>query len=78
MTAYARVYVAGVTDAVNGQGPGISAWIGYSSNNTDPSGSGWTWVPATFNQQFGNDDEYRQVLVLICRPELIIMQVVSR
>ncbi|WP_407521112.1 HYR domain-containing protein [Lacibacter sp. MH-610] len=59
MTAYARVYVAGVTDAVNGQGPGISAWIGYSSNNTDPSGSGWTWVPATFNQQFGNDDEYQ-------------------
>lgn len=54
---YARVYEPGVTDAV-GQGAGISAWIGYSTTNTDPST--WTdWVSATYNGDDGaNNDEY--------------------
>jgi len=55
---YAQVYEAGLTDVTNGQAPGITAWIGYSTANTDPSGGGWTWVAATFNVEAGNNDEY--------------------
>lgn len=56
-SVYARVYEPGVTDAV-GQGAGISAWIGFSTENTDPST--WTnWVVASFNADDGvNNDEY--------------------
>ncbi|HNZ44064.1 MAG TPA: hypothetical protein PKN41_12075, partial [Bacteroidales bacterium] len=54
--AYAQVYAQGVTDAT-GQGAGIQAWIGYSNTDTDPAT--WTnWVPATFNVDNGNNDEY--------------------
>ncbi|HOY33305.1 MAG TPA: T9SS type A sorting domain-containing protein, partial [Bacteroidales bacterium] len=54
---YARVYAAGVTDAA-GQGSGIQAWIGYSTNDTDPST--WTnWVVASYYSDAGNNDEYK-------------------
>lgn len=56
-TYYAQVYEFGVTESA-GQGAGISAWIGYSTSNTDPSGAGWTWIPATYNTDSGNNDEY--------------------
>jgi hypothetical protein len=59
MTAYAQVYVAGLTDATSGQASGISAWIGYSSVNENPNSSSFTWVPATFNVESGNNDEYQ-------------------
>jgi len=53
---YAKVYLTGVTDA-GSPGAGISAWIGYSTSNTNPNT--WTnWVPAVFNGDSGNDDEY--------------------
>jgi hypothetical protein len=53
---YAQVYEPGVTDAT-GQGSGITAWIGYNTNNTDPST--WTnWVPTTFQGDAGSNDEY--------------------
>ncbi|MBU1368701.1 MAG: DUF5018 domain-containing protein, partial [Bacteroidetes bacterium] len=53
---YAQVYAAGVTDQA-GQGAGISAWIGYSTEDTDPST--WTnWVVAGYNSDQGNNDEY--------------------
>jgi len=54
---YAQVYEAGLTDQA-GQATQIQAWIGYSTNNSDPSGSDWIWVPATYNQDVGNNDEY--------------------
>jgi len=54
--AYAQVYAQGVTD-ITGQGSGIQAWIGYNNADTDPST--WTnWVPAAFNLDNGNNDEY--------------------
>ncbi len=57
---YARVYEPGVTDA-SGQGAGISAWIGYSTTDTDPAT--WTnWVSATYNVDVGNNDEYQAAL----------------
>jgi hypothetical protein len=54
---YAQTYESGVTEAV-GAGTGIVSWIGYSSSNTNPSSAGWTWVPASFNTQSGNNDEF--------------------
>jgi len=55
-TVYAQAYELGVTDAA-GQGAGITAWIGYSTSDTDPST--WTnWVEATYNTDSGNNDEY--------------------
>lgn len=56
-TVYAQVYEPGITEAA-GQGAGITAWIGYSNADTDPGAGDWTWVPATFNIQQGNNDEY--------------------
>src|SRR5690606_13061240 len=55
---YAQAYEAGLTDVTSGQAPGIEAWIGYSTADTDPSGAGWTWHAATFNGEVGNNDEY--------------------
>jgi len=58
LTVFARTYEPGVTEAA-GAGTGIEAWIGYNTTNNDPSvDSGWTWIPATFNVQAGNDDEF--------------------
>ncbi|NPD46331.1 T9SS type A sorting domain-containing protein, partial [Lentimicrobium sp. S6] len=35
----------------------LQAWVGYSTENTDPST--WTeWLPAYYNQGVGNNDEY--------------------
>lgn len=54
---YAHIYESGVTNST-GQGSGVTAGIGYSSSNSDPSGTGWTWVTATYNTDSGNNDEY--------------------
>ena len=57
-TVYGRVYEPSVTDAA-GAGAGILAWVGISDlgDNSDPSG--WTnWVPAIYNTDSGNNDEY--------------------
>jgi hypothetical protein len=53
---YARVYSEGVTDQA-GQGTGITAWIGFSTEDTDPAN--WTdWIEASYNSDQGNNDEY--------------------
>ncbi|QYJ68049.1 GEVED domain-containing protein [Flavobacterium litorale] len=53
---YVQAYEAGVTEGT-GPGFGVTAWIGVSTENTDPST--WdTWIPTTFNIQSGNNDEY--------------------
>jgi hypothetical protein len=62
-TVYGKVYEAGLTDSTSGQAPGILAWVGISpiASNTDPAT--WTnWIPATFNVEIGNDDEYQAVI----------------
>jgi len=53
----AECFEAGVTEGP-GMGPGVEAWIGYSSNNTDPSGTGWTWIPASYTMDSLDFDEY--------------------
>ncbi len=55
---YAQVYEPTVTEAA-GAGAGIEAWIGYNTTNDNPNNNvGWTWIPATFNTQAGNNDEF--------------------
>ncbi len=55
---YARVFKSGITEA-EGQGAGITAWIGYSTTDTDPSTwSSSSWITASFNGDAGNNDEY--------------------
>ena len=55
---YAQVYAPGITNLSNiAPGPGISAWIGFSTSNTNPNT--WTdWVPANYNVDVGNNDEF--------------------
>lgn len=55
-TVYAQGFEAGLTEAA-GAGAGITAWIGVNAANTDPA-TWTTWIPATFNVQSGNNDEY--------------------
>jgi len=53
---YGQIYITGVTDA-GGQGADVQAWVGYSTDDTDPAT--WiNWVPATYNGDAGNNDEY--------------------
>lgn len=57
-TVYAQAYGEGITEAA-GSGEGVTAWIGVNTTNTDPAT--WeetTWIPATFNVQSGNNDEF--------------------
>ncbi|MBK6347548.1 MAG: T9SS type A sorting domain-containing protein [Bacteroidales bacterium] len=54
---YSQVYANGVT-AGAGQGAGMQAWIGYSSENTNPDT--WTnWIVAPYFGEVGNNDEYQ-------------------
>ncbi len=56
VTVYGQAYKGGVTDST-GQAFGLNAWVGISSTNNNPAN--WTtWVPATFNVQVGNNDEF--------------------
>lgn len=56
LDVYAQAYIEGVTGQPE-PAPGVESWIGYSSNNTDPSA--WTnWFPASYNGPSGNNDEY--------------------
>lgn len=56
LTVYAQCWEPGVTD-LPGPGANILCWIGYSTSNTNPNT--WTnWVPAVFNVDVGNNDEY--------------------
>ncbi|MDY0080775.1 MAG: T9SS type A sorting domain-containing protein, partial [Ignavibacteriaceae bacterium] len=56
VTVYTRIWVNGITDQP-GAGPGILGWIGYSTTNSNPAN--WTnWIPAVYNVDAGNDDEY--------------------
>ncbi|AFH48558.1 Hypothetical protein IALB_0846 [Ignavibacterium album JCM 16511] len=55
-TVYAQIWIDGITNQP-GPGVGIQAWIGVNSSNTDPS-TWTTWIPAVYNVDVGNNDEY--------------------
>ena len=54
-----RLYEAGVTETV-GAPPGWIAQVGYGADASDPRLlTGWRFVDAAYNIQFGNDDEFQ-------------------
>jgi hypothetical protein len=54
--AGATVFAEGLTNTVNSTtGEGMTADLGYSSTNNDPSSTGWTWTPVAFNSDWGNN-----------------------
>ncbi len=58
-TTYGQVYEPGITEAA-GQGAGIDVEFGISPNGSNTNPSLWTnWIPAVFNVQVGNNDEYQ-------------------
>jgi len=66
-TVYGQVYEAGLTDVVpniEGQAPGIQAWVGISPVGSNTNPNTWTnWVPATWNSgSVGNNDEYQAII----------------
>jgi hypothetical protein len=63
---YARVYAQGLTGG-QGQAPNLNAWIGYSTENTDPA-TWTTWTTATYNIDYGNNEEYQANLGAVLSP----------
>ncbi len=60
-TVYGQIIKTGLTDITVAQNSSIQAWVGYSTTNTNPAT--WTsWIPATFNQNVGNRDEYKAII----------------
>jgi hypothetical protein len=54
---YGQAYIPNGITYAPGVAYGLEAWVGISSTNTDPTG--WTtWIPATFNTQAANNDEF--------------------
>lgn len=57
-TAYGQVFKGGLTESP-GPGAGLSVEIGFSPEGSNTNPSTWTnWVPASFNVQFFNNDEF--------------------
>jgi len=54
---FAQAYINGVTGQPT-PAPGLQAWIGYSSSDTDPA-TWFNWVPAEYNIAVGNNDEFK-------------------
>ncbi|MCK9450961.1 MAG: DUF5018 domain-containing protein, partial [Bacteroidales bacterium] len=53
---YAQAYIDGITGSGTAT-PDLQAWIGYSTDDTDPST--WTnWIEADFSSAQGNNDEF--------------------
>lgn len=54
---YGQAYIEGITGQPT-PAPGLTAWVGYSTNNTDPAT--WTdWITADYNAPAGNNDEFK-------------------
>lgn len=59
LSVYAQIWMEGITEDTLGAGEGIEAWIGYYDKNHTPKF--WpedAWVPAQFNGNDGNNDEF--------------------
>ncbi len=56
VTVYGQIWVNGITNQP-GAAPGIFAWVGVSPTNTNPN-TWTTWIPAVYNLDVGNNDEY--------------------
>ncbi|MBX5481600.1 MAG: IPT/TIG domain-containing protein [Myxococcaceae bacterium] len=56
-TVYGQVYEPGLSNTMGSENAFV-AELGYGAESEDP-GVAWTWVPATFNVFFGNNNEYQ-------------------
>jgi glycosidase len=62
-TAYGQVWIDGVT-SLPGASPTLLAQLGFGPTGSNPAtGTGWTWVDATFNTNAGNNDEFKASLL---------------
>jgi hypothetical protein len=60
---YVRAYEAGITPAA-GASPLITVQVGVGPMGVNPATTlGYTWTTATFNLQYGNDDEYQGAFI---------------
>lgn len=59
--AYGQVWIDGVT-SMYGQTPGLEAELGTRPLGTAPADAGWVWVPAVFNVDTENNDEFQAQL----------------
>ncbi|HEY3313173.1 MAG TPA: alpha-amylase family glycosyl hydrolase [Anaerolineales bacterium] len=60
---YGQVWIDGVTNQP-GATPGLSAQLGFGPVGSNPAGNpDWIWVPATFNVDAGNNDEFKASLL---------------
>jgi len=62
---YGRIFEGGITDTTSGQSSLIISELGYGPLSEDPrTSNSWKWSPASFNLEYGNDDEYQGVLLI--------------
>lgn len=61
-TAYGQVWIDGLTN-LPGPTPGLWAQLGFGPQGSNPTGTGWTWVDASFNTNTGNNDEFKASLL---------------
>lgn len=56
----AQVFIEGLTDLGTGTAnKHVTCEIGYSTTNSDPSGTDWTWQSCHWNGQWGNNHYYQ-------------------
>ena len=55
--AFGQVWIPGRTEAA-GAAPGLVAEVGSGPVGSDPAAGGWSWTPARFNVEAGNNDEF--------------------
>ena len=69
---YGRIFEDdnGVLTSSPGAHPSIVAQVGHGPLGSDPRGGNpaWLWIPATFNLQVGNDDEYQATFIVPFAP----------
>jgi hypothetical protein len=56
---YGRIFEAGITETA-GASAAVAAQLGWGPPTANPqTDPGWTWVPASYSSQVGNNDEYQ-------------------
>jgi hypothetical protein len=60
---YGQIWIDGVTSNA-GPTPGLKAWVGYGPSDALPNAPSWSWTPADFNVQVGNNDEFHTNFVI--------------
>jgi hypothetical protein len=59
---FGRIFEPGMTETL-GPHPAVLANLGFGPVGTDPRTSPqWSWSPAAYNAQFGNNDEYQSII----------------